>query len=65
MYSWEIANYINSRNGLLSIEEANIINNTKENPQLDYIIFYPYGNCFEMWDREGMHFEFAVKIPTS
>ncbi|WP_455649399.1 hypothetical protein [Enterocloster citroniae] len=60
MYSWEITNFINERNGILTVEESNLINNTKDNPQLDHIIFHPSNNSYELWDREGTHFSFLL-----
>lgn len=60
MYSWEITNFINERNGVLTVEESNLINNTQANPQLDHIIFHPNSNSFDLWDHEGTHFSFVL-----
>jgi len=60
MYSWEITNFINDRNGVLTVEESNLINNTQANPQLDHIIFHPNSNSFDIWDYEGTHFSFVL-----
>lgn len=58
MYSWEIKDYIETRKGILTVEEAFRINNIKENPQLDHII--SDGLNFKLWDNEGNTFSFRV-----
>lgn len=61
MYPSELHNYINSRNGTLSRQEANFVLDIKENPQLDHITYNCYSRSYDMWDRNGNYYHFEMK----
>ena len=60
MYSWELKNYINGRNGKLNREETAFVIDIKEHPQINHITFNVWDSSYDMWDREGNHFHFET-----
>lgn len=60
MYSHEIQQLINLRNGILGGDELLIAISPQENPQLDHIT-YDSGNMeYKMWDNQGQYFNFKA-----
>ena len=54
----EIDNIMEQSNYNISSDTyLNIIQTT---PQIDHIIFKPYGNYFEMWSDDGRYWKFSV-----
>lgn len=61
MYPNELLEFINSRNGKLTSEEANIVLNIKNNPQLNHITYNCYNNSYDIWDYTGNYYHFEMK----
>ena len=60
MFSWEIAEFINSRNGKLNREEINKVIDINNNPQLNHITYNVWDSSYDIWDKEGNWFHFNV-----
>lgn len=60
MYSWEIEEYIKTRNYSLGGDDLLKVISLEENPQLTRIHFFPENNSYEMWDSEGHCFQFVA-----
>lgn len=61
MYPSELYEYINSRNGVLNSQEANIVLDIHNNPQLNHITYECYSNSYDMWDKTGNYYHFTMK----
>ncbi len=60
MYSSELKQYIDERNGQLNSEEVNFVTNINFHPQLNHITYNPWNNSYDMWDSEGNNYHFEV-----
>lgn len=58
LYSWELENYLASKNNIVSNKEYKYI--CKTCPQIDHIKYNAFENCFDMWTTDGNHFRFQV-----
>lgn len=36
------------------------INIIHSSPQINHVIYKPFGNYFEMWDKDGCHWKFTI-----
>lgn len=36
------------------------INIIQTSPQIDHVIYKPFGNYYEMWDKDGCYWKFNV-----
>lgn len=61
MYSYEIDNYIKSRNSYLTVEEYLFISNISLSSQISHIKYNPYGDYFEIWTKDNYYWSFKVK----
>lgn len=62
MYSWELQQYIHDRNYSLAREEILFVTDIRQHPQLVRITYNPWSNSYDMYDRDGNHYNFEVKI---
>lgn len=60
MYPEELKRFIEGRNNKLGGEDLLKVINIIENPQLSHIIYNPYNNNYQMWDRYGNYYEFET-----
>lgn len=58
MYSYEITNIMNQQN--FNIDPNIYINIIQTSPQIDRVIYKPFGNYYEMWDKDGCYWKFNV-----
>lgn len=61
MYTHELIEYINKRNGKLDKADVLIVTDTTMNPQLNHITYNPWDNSYDMWDKMGTHIHFEVQ----
>lgn len=61
MYSWEIDNYIRSRNWILKKHEYIYISDIKVNPQISKIKYEQFSNSFYMETDDGYNWIFRLK----
>lgn len=61
MYSYEISQYINDKNCLLSREEIKYITDVFIHTQISHIIYNPWDDSYNMWDCDGNKFSFRCK----
>lgn len=59
MYDWELHNYLRERNYDLNHNEYLYVCN--DCPQLIYIKYNPYEDCFESWSNNNEYFRFKVR----
>lgn len=60
MYDWEIQNILKERN--CRLESNEYFNICKTSPQINYVKYNPFENCFEVW-TDCNHFKFSVYCP--
>ena len=60
MYSWELQQYVRDRNYSLTYKEVLFVIDIRKHPQLVMITYNPYSNSYDMYDRDGNHFNFNV-----
>lgn len=60
MYPYELYQFIQDRGYRLGGDDLLKAISTKENPQLDHIVFYPETSKYDMWDREGNYYNFEA-----
>lgn len=58
MYDWEINQILQQNQN--NIDSETYLHICSTSPQINYIKYEPYGNFFEMWSNDGMHFKFTV-----
>lgn len=58
MYSYEITNIMQQHNN--NINANTYINIIRSSPQINHIIYKPFGDYFEMWDKDGCYWKFTV-----
>lgn len=61
MYSNELKEYIDKRNGILNSEETRFVTDINIHTQLDHITYNPWDSSYDMWDRSGNHYHFHIK----
>lgn len=61
MYSWEIDDYLRSRNWELTKNEYIYVSDIKVNPQISRIKFEPFNNSFYMETSDGYNWIFRLK----
>ena len=61
MYSWEIDDYLRSRNWKLTKNEYIYVSDIKINPQISRIKFEPFNNNFYMETKDGYNWIFRLK----
>ena len=59
MYDWELQNYLNERNNVLSNKEYIYVCNTC--PQLNHIRYNSFNNYYEAWSNYN-YFKFQVYL---
>ena len=60
MYPEELKRFIEERNHKLGGNDLLKVISIEENPQLNHIIYNPYSNSYEMWDRYGNYYTFEA-----
>lgn len=58
MYSWEITRILEKNN--YCIDSETYINICLSSPQLIYVKFLPYEQCFEMQDKQNNYWKYKV-----
>lgn len=58
MYSYEISNIMHEYNN--SIDASTYINIIQTSPQINHIIYKPFEDYYEMWDKDGNYWKFTV-----
>lgn len=58
MYSWEIRDLLKERNYQIGGDELAEIININNNPQIEYIRYFPMNNSYYMKDKFGEEFRF-------
>lgn len=61
MYSFEIDNYLRSRNWLLNQEEYLHVTNLNNSPQISRISYSAYDNSFVMYTNDNYIWKFYIK----
>lgn len=61
MYPRELSEYIHSRNCILDSQEANLVLDIKNNPQINYITYNYCDSSYDMWDITGNYYHFVMK----
>ena len=61
MYSWEIDDYLRARNWKIEKYEYIYVSDIKVNPQINWIKYDPYNNCFHMGTDDGYDWIFRLK----
>lgn len=61
MYSWEIDDYLRSRNWELTKNEYIYVSDIKVNTQISRIKFEPFNNSFYMETSDGYNWIFRLK----
>lgn len=59
MYSWEITELTQKYKNTLPSDVY--INICRTSPQIDHIKYEPYGEQYDMWDKDGNHWNFKVE----
>lgn len=59
MYSWEIQEFLKERGYYIGGDDLLKLISVEENPQLNHIVYNPYDNTYDMWDKDGNHFHFT------
>lgn len=59
MYSWEIQEFLKERNYYIGGDDLLKLISVEENPQLNHIVYSPYNNTYDMWDKDGNYFHFT------
>lgn len=62
MYPEELAKFIHDRNYYIGGDDLLKATSVKENPQLNHIIYNPYNNTYQMWDKYGNYYEFRAML---
>ena len=60
MYSWEIIQFLEERGYYIGGDDLLRLVSAKENPQINHIVYNPYDNTYDMWDKDGNHFHFTA-----
>lgn len=60
MYSWEIEKFLSERNYNISSDEYGIVCDIKNNPQINWIKYDAFNNCFHMSTSDGYHWTFRI-----
>lgn len=58
MYSYEIADIMQRHNN--NINADTYIHIIQTSPQINHIIYKPFGNYFEMWSNDGYYWKFTI-----
>ncbi len=58
MYSYEITNIMRQHNN--NINANTYINIIQTSPQINHVIYRPFGSYYEMWDKNGCYWKFTV-----
>jgi hypothetical protein len=58
MYSYEITNIMNQQN--FNIDPNIYINIIQTSPQIDHVIYKPFGDYYEMWGKDGCYWKFNI-----
>lgn len=61
MLSYEIEEYIKSKNHYLNSEEIIYITDIKLHPQINEIKYHPDFNYYEIWTSDNYYFKFGCK----
>ncbi len=61
MYSYELKQYIDERNGQLNKNEIKFVTDISLHPQLNHITFNQWNSSYDMWDNLGNYYHFEVK----
>lgn len=59
MYSYELKQYIDERNGQLTVDEIFFVLNHEVNPQIDHIV--ANNSHYDIWDYDGNYYSFTKK----
>ena len=60
MYSWEITEFLKQRNYEISAYEYSIM--LDGSTQIVRVKYNAYSNSFDMWDRDGMYWNYKVYL---
>lgn len=58
MYSWEITQVMEQYN--YDLPSKIYLDMTENSPQINHVSYSAYNNSFEIWDKEGGYWRFAV-----
>ena len=58
MFTYELIEFIASRNYYIGGDDLLFVIDTKQHPQINHIKYDPYQNKYEMWDKEGNYISF-------
>ena len=61
MYTHELREYIDKRNGKLNKEDIRFVTDIQLHSQLNHISYNPYSNSYDKWTRDGEHIYFEVE----
>lgn len=58
MYSEEITQLLKNRN--YNIDSKTYVNIIHLSPQINHIIYRPFDDYYEMWDKDGYYWKYSV-----
>ena len=61
MYSWELRDFFNRRNNVISREDYDLFINKENLPQMTYLKYNPYDNEFCLITQDDYCFNFTIK----
>ena len=60
MYSEEITELLRDKN--YNIDSKTYIHMTRSSQQINHIIYKPFDDYYEMWDRKGTYWKYKVYL---
>lgn len=58
MYSHEIIDIIQQHNTNINVNTY--IDIIQTSSQINHVVYHPFGNYYEMWDKDGCYWKFTV-----
>lgn len=58
VYSEEITELLKDKNYI--IDSKTYIDIIRSSPQVNHIVYKPFGDYYEMWDSDGMYWKYKV-----